>query len=96
MTGLRFWGFYENFDGMVADNFTVRIYGDAAGLPAGMPLQTIIAGEADLKIAASSPANDPAFEYEIHFGAPIAFGGGQFWISIQNDTSNTDADTTWR
>ena len=92
LKGIEFWGSIAN--AALADDFTIRIFADAAGAPATTPLaQSTIASLIRTATGQSSPANNPVFAYVANFVTPIALAASTtYYLSVVNNTSDA---TSW-
>jgi hypothetical protein len=97
---LRWWGMYY-FAATIqadADDFILRVYEDAGGVPAQDPVATFHLSDAVRagtgNIVAGLP-NLPEFVYAASLPAPLALEGGKtYWLAIVNNTV-ADPDDGW-
>jgi len=88
VTGITFSGDYQSVAEHRDDSFTIAIHSDDGGLPAAVPLfQTTTAA---LTRAPTGPARA---DYEAEFASPVTLGAGDYWLAIQNATSDPGSST---
>lgn len=106
ITKVIFWGFYEDPAepaSLPTDDFTLRIFEDAGGLPAATP-EVELAGLAvfrqiaDFVVTPSFLGERQVYRYEVEFSAPIQLAGNQtYHLSVLNDVTDRDGpnDDNW-
>ena len=96
ITDIHWFGVYSG-DVPAVDDFTIRLFDDAAGQPDAAPFFTVNIGNA----AGRAPTGGtvlgffPIFEYSA-FVAPITLTPGvQYWLSVVNNTVGDDDSWFW-
>lgn len=96
ITDIHWWGAYSfGNDPTEPDNFTIRIFENDAGLPAGDPIFELIAGDvgrADTGIDLFDRLD--MYAYSVDIPALTLEADKTYWLSIINDTA-ADLNDTW-
>lgn len=94
---IHLWGGYF-MDQEFPDAFTVELYVDSAGLPAGLPLVSesglTPVSEVDTgALLGGGPEHRRLFV--LRLSAPISLAAGTYWLAIANDSSGSSGDFLW-
>ena len=91
---LKFWGGYFPTNTPIADNFTLRISGDAAGLPGALVYAE--SGLSPFRGLTGGSFNGVAeYEYDLFVNAPIELFAGTYHIELFNDTTGSTESWVW-
>lgn len=92
---LTWWGGYLSGNVPGNDSFTVRIHGDAGGLPDGLPAFVDMSGIAGARTATGGSLFGVAeYQYTFDFGG-LNLGAGTYWLEIFNDAAQSGERWSW-
>jgi len=97
ITGVHWWGFYFGGNGIAADDFTLRVFGDAGGAPEVNPsvFDINVGAVTRTDTGLVSATGNSIYAYSAVIGPEVLSTGTDYYLSIFNDTPGDSDRWIW-